>query len=338
MSANRPGDPSLPTPSPDDRYRTAERTLRRRNVRVYRRALLIGFLVSLALHAGVFIVGGVLRLVRPHYPPLPSEERPRPPGLVVIGGEDVEAPAPPREAEGEPARRRPQETQVVEITRVRPEEETEAALPEEAAEAELSVGPGEEEDDALTNAQRLRPQYADDRVWFEIRARPLYGDRLARYARADSAVRSILRDWLDSLQLDEEQRRKALDWTLGEGDERWGISPEGLHLGNVTIPIPFGLAPGGPQRREFEQALRDLQEIQNQELRREIDETREERAAEMRKRSQEEVDRRKRAEETDSTRVDGRPPAGPGFTRRSGLLDSALGRRSETESTRNGDG
>ena len=279
-----------------------EEALRRRRDRAYRRAVLIGLVLSLGLHAGVFVAGGLLRLVRPQYPPSFVEDLPRPPGLVVIGVEELESPAPPQEVEGEPQRRRPDETQVVEIIPVEADDEEDVGpqLPPATDE------PDEEPEDALTNAEKLRPRYSDERVWFDFRDRPLYGERLERYARADSAVRSILRGWLDSLALDAEQRRKAMDWTSGEGDDRWGISPEGLHLGSITIPIPFGFAPSGPQRREFEQALRDLAEIQRQELRREFEEVAEERAEEMRKRSKEEVKRREEGEKSDSTSVRGR--------------------------------
>jgi hypothetical protein len=224
--------------------------------------------------------------------PIPEDaELPRAPGLVIVGITEVQSPAPPEEARAEA--RRPEETEVVRIAPLPPEGGGE----EEAAAEEAE----EEPEPSLTNAERLRPRYGDRRVWIDPDELDLYGERLARYARADSAVRAILRNWLDSLALSEEERRRALDWTLKKGDERWGISPEGLHLGDITIPIPFSLAPSGPQRREFEQALRDLQEIRRQDLQADLEENRRERAEEMRRRSREEAERRRQAEEADST-------------------------------------
>ena len=299
MSPKRRSDKHLQVSDAGGPGLTVEQVARRRTERGYRRAIRAGLLISLVLHAGVFVASGVLRLVRPQYPPVLVEDLPRPPGLVVVGVDELESPAPPEEVEGEAQRRRPDETQVVEIAPVEAQDDEDAGPDQAPATEELE----DEPEERLTNAERLRPRYSDERVWFDFRYRPLYGDRLARYARADSAVRSILSGWLDSLALDAEQRRKVMDWTSGEGDDRWGISNEGLHLGKITIPIPFGFGPSGPQRRELEQALRDLAEIQRQELRREFEEITEERAEEMRKRSEEEAERRKEGEEADSTSV-----------------------------------
>jgi hypothetical protein len=307
MSPKRRSDKHLQVSDAGSPGLTVEQVARRRTERGYRRAVRTGLLISFVLHAGVFVASGVLRLVRPQYPLVLVEDLPRPPGLVVVGVEELQSPAPPEEVQGDARRRRPEETQVVEIAPVEAEDEEDAGTDVAPAAEE----PAEEPEDGLTNAERLRPRYSDERVWFDFRDRPLYGDRLARYARADSAVRSILSGWLDSLALDAEQRQKAMDWTAGEGDERWGVSNEGLHLGKITIPIPFGFAPSGPQRREFEQALRDLAEIQRQELRREFEEVAEERGEEMRRRTEEELERRAAEEEADSTSV-GRRGGGGG--------------------------
>ena len=85
-----------------------------------------------------------------------------------------------------------------------------------------------------------------------------------------------------------------MDWTFGDGDQRWGISSEGLHLGDVTIPIPFGqlLQQSGPKAREARQALQDLMEIRRQDLRQEQEEVAEERRRAMRERSREQADDR----------------------------------------------
>lgn len=264
---------------------------RRARERRYQRALAIGLILSVLAHAVVLVVSGRLPFGALRGPIPEEAELPRAPGLVIVGIEEVQSPEPPEEVRAEA--RRPEETEVVRIAPLQPEGEGEEQAP--AEEAEEEAGP------ALTNAERLRPRYGDGRVWIDPDELDLYGERLARYARADSAVRAILGSWLDSLALSEEERRRALDWTLKRGDERWGISPEGLHLGNITIPIPFSLTPSGPQRREFEQALRDLQEIRRQDLQSDLEENRKERAEEMRRRSREEAERRRPAEEPDST-------------------------------------
>jgi hypothetical protein len=187
-----------------------------------------------------------------------------------------------------------------------------AGAPGRPTVAEPSGPPAESELEGMTNAERLTTRFVDARIWFDPRNPFLFGDRLERFARADSAVRAILRDWLDSLSLDDETRRRAMDWTFEKDGKRWGISPEGLHLGDITIPIPFGFAPSGPQRREFEQAIRDLTEIQLQNLRADLKAVEDERRRAMEKRRLEEIIRR--AGDTTTVRrppFDGTRPRGP---------------------------
>lgn len=277
---------------PTSRYHSA----RRRRERAYRRTLATGLLVSVAVHLAVLLATGrFLPEPQPIFRPALDAE-PAPEGLVVVDlpdspAESQEEPETPRPEPAEAQPRRPEETEVVEIAPA-PEVEGEPEV-EEPAE------PGETEPaERLTNAERLRPRFSDARLWIDPRDPLLFGERLERLARADSAVRAILREWLDSLRLTDEQRRRALDWTYEKDGKRWGISPEGIHLGDITIPIPFMLLPPGPQRREFEQALRDLQEIQNQDVRDDVESVRRERMEEMRRRSQEEAERRRQRDTT----------------------------------------
>lgn len=270
---------------------------RRRRERAYRRALAVGLFLSGLAHLVALLITGRIALSAGRYEPRPGELEPAPEGLVVVEVEEPEVAPPPEQPAPEPPRprpRRPDETEVIAI--VPAPEQAEEAVPAEEAEAE-----------PVSNAERLRLRFADARLWVDPRDPLLYGERLERFARADSAVRTILRDWLDSLRLTEEQRRRAMDWTFEKDGKRWGISPEGLHLGDITIPIPFQVMPTGPQRRAFEQALRDLREIQNQDLRSDVEEVGRERMEEMRRRSREEVERRRRS---DTTAV--RPPPSPG--------------------------
>jgi hypothetical protein len=115
------------------------------------------------------------------------------------------------------------------------------------------------------------------------------------YARADSAVRALLRVWLDSLSLTEEERRRATEWTFGEGDKKWGISDKGLHLGDITIPIPFGALFGysmSPNAQKTRQMIREFNEIRQQDIETDIRKERDEALKEMRRRTREEVERR----------------------------------------------
>ncbi len=269
---------------------------RRRHERAHRRRLAAGLLISALAHLVVLLATGRFLPEPPPFSRPPLETEPAPEGLVVVDLPETPVetePETPRPEPEEPRPRRPDETEVIQVApALEPEAEGEPAAEEEREPAEV------EPEERLTNARRLRPRFSDARLWVDPRDPLLFGERLERLARADSAVRAILREWLDSLRLTEEQRRRALDWTYEKDGKRWGVSPEGIHLGDITIPIPFLFLPSGPQRREFEQALRDLQEIQNQDMRADIEQVRKERLEEMRRRSQEEAERRRQRDTT----------------------------------------
>ena len=207
------------------------------------------------------------------------------PTFPETGNEDPRPEPRPPELEEERLREEPEETEL--------DEDEEIELPGVPGVDVPGISSEVLEGERVTNASRLRLRFSDSRIWFDPRDPMLIGERLARFARADSAVRAILRDWLDSLRLSEEQRRRATDWTFEKDGERWGVSPQGIHLGEITIPIPIGFAPTGPQRRAFEQAIRDLTAIQLQDLRADLEAVADERREAMRARSEEEVQRRR---------------------------------------------
>jgi hypothetical protein len=163
-----------------------------------------------------------------------------------------------------------------------PEEQLPAPEPETAPTGvPVPVAGGREDDEGLgmSNAEKLQPHEGDERLWkdFEKERMPEYVQ--SRWARAEGAIRARLGQMLDSLALTEEQRRKATDWLTGEGDEEWGVTPDGLVLGGVVIPMNVGamFAEEGPNGREARAALRDLGLIQRQDMMADIDETVEER-------------------------------------------------------------
>ncbi len=244
------------------------------------------------MHLILIWVGGGMGFRAASYTLPPVETTPAPQGLVVvdIGEADVtdgiDDPRPePAQAQTETTTR---ELEVIDLPRAEI-----AGAPGVPSVEDPRGAPPETDPSLRTNAARLTPRFVDGRIWFDPRDPLLFGERLARFARADSAVRAILREWLDSLRLDEDARQRAMDWTFeGKDGERWGISPEGIHLGDITIPIPFGFAPSGPRRREFEQAIRDLTDIQRQDLRSDIEEVAEERLRAMEERREEEIRRR----------------------------------------------
>jgi type IV secretory pathway VirB10-like protein len=285
-----------------DLERQRSRELQRRfdRERGYRRAILAGIAVSVAVHLVLlFVLSGQLQLPRMTYresPPTPVTME----GLELVRVETPEAqPAPARPQQ--PAERQPEPEEPDEEETEEPQEGQPTPVPsEEDAEGET--------EERLTNAERLSPKEGDSRVWRDFWDEDLRGRYLGGSARADSAIRAILGKYLDSLRLSEEAYRSARDWTVGEGEERWGVSPEGIHLGDITIPVPVGqlFQPTGPRRRELERELRELREIQRQERLGDVQETREERIEEMRERSRREAGEGE--SEADSTDTGGGGP------------------------------
>lgn len=223
--------------------------------------------------------------------------------FMLTGGGDFRLPPPPPEPSATEAPRWEDALQVVPATPPSPRPTEESVVTEPApveAPGDLPAGepvgepdaaassPGEE----LTNAERLRPRFVDPRLWSRLPIDSLAPGLSEPYDRAEAALRRLLKTYLDSLALSEEQRRRAREWVFGEGDEKWGVSPEGLHLGDITIPIPFGmlLSRSGPARRDAERVLRTWELIQYQAGRIEAEEVREERLEAMRERTRERLE------------------------------------------------
>lgn len=254
--------------------------------RGYRRALRVGLLLSLLVHAAViWIVGGELRPEREEAPAAEVRE-PTPRGAVesVRVRPRLERPGPvPEPAPPRPAREMEREEEP-------PREETGAEAVEEAAAGEGEEA--EEREEVLTNAEKLRPRVGDPRLWVPFEPGELTRSEEVELARARRALRRLLGTYLDSLALTEEQRRRAREWVVEDGDQKWGISPEGLHLGDITIPIPFGelLQRSGPERREAEQILRTYRLIQFKAGQLQAEEVREDRLEAMRERTREKLE------------------------------------------------
>jgi hypothetical protein len=246
----------------------------------YSRALPWALGVSLLVHVLlVLFVSRLLDLSERGFLGPPPEIIPRPDGIEVV---DVPTPD-PLEPLSEPERPdiRPGEQEVIQVVPGEPDE----------------VGGAEAEPErrGLTNAERLRAQFTDRRLWVPYPDEPWPAHVAQAYARADSAVRALLRVWLDSLSLSEEERRRATEWTFGEGDEKWGISDKGLHLGDITIPIPFGALFGysmSPNAQKTREMIRQFNEIRQQDIETDIRKERDEALKEMRRRTREEVERR----------------------------------------------
>jgi len=240
----------------------------------------IGLLVSAILHAlvaillsGQFYVGS--RSFRPvQVPPRPTV------GMQVIDVREIDA-----------------ESAAEDVIEMPPEEREDIRRPEPPIPggAERSPGGGVDEGLGLTNAERLRPREGDPRLWQDFGDRPLPEYLTDQFSLAEGMIRARLGAMLDSLALSEEQRRRAVEWLFGEGDQQWGVTPDGLVLGGMVIPMNVGalFEAEGPLGRELRQEARDLADIQRQDFRTDVERTQQERLEEMRRRSEEEAERRR---------------------------------------------
>jgi hypothetical protein len=254
----------------------------------YRNAVRIGLAVSFVLHLFVLLVlGHSLRVGSPSAPAVPPSETAinlQGPRSVEIG--QVLTPEEAAEQEGRPP---PRETPTEQIEPTPRQPAEGAPTPAQPAERRTA------DEGYLTNAEKLQPKEGDERLYQDVPDDqvPVY---LAEnpYARYEGEIRARLGIMLDSLNLSEEQRRKALEWLTGDEGEEWGVAEDGIHIGGVVIPIDLGslLQEEGPNGRESRQQMRDLRDIRYQDLIGESEEIQKERAREMRERTKQQLEQR----------------------------------------------
>jgi hypothetical protein len=106
-----------------------------------------------------------------------------------------------------------------------------------------------------TAAERLQPSTNDARLWQPI---PDEITALTPEQLAENLLYGRLQALNDSAALAAARAARATDWTYTDADgNKWGVSPGKLHLGPVTLPLPFafGLPAGASDvlRRGYEQ-------------------------------------------------------------------------------------
>lgn len=248
--------------------------------RGYRRTMRAGLLISAIAHGLLILV--LSRQLYIGARPFRSLEEPRRPpiGIQVIDVRQIDT-----------------ESAAQEVIEMPPEEREAIERPQPPVFGDAQPGAGVEERDGLgmTNAERLQLREGDPRLWQDFADRPLPEYLEDRFARAEGVIRARLGAMLDSLQLTEEQRRRAVEWLFGEGDQQWGVTPDGLVLGGMVIPMNVGalFQAEGPLGRELRQEARDLADIQRQDFNTDVERVQRERLEEMRRRSEEEVERRR---------------------------------------------
>ncbi|UCF18374.1 MAG: hypothetical protein JSU87_10495 [Gemmatimonadota bacterium] len=185
-------------------------------------------------------------------------------------------------------------TETTEPVEPRPLPEPEAERPEPGPVA-VETGP------RLSAAERLRPRVGDWRLWIvpprTDRYRPTDLERaMALRARLYAALQAEN----DSLAAELAREMAALDWTIGEEGNKWGVSPGKIHLGGVTLPLPLYFAPHPATQRLEEDMLRDYEAIRRQAGQAEADEVFKDRVRAIRDRKVAEEVRREAQKDTTS--------------------------------------
>lgn len=111
-----------------------------------------------------------------------------------------------------------------------------------------------------TAAERIRPKAGDLRFWA-----PVDPERTALTREEVMRLQLIaeLEAMNDSAALALELAGRATDWTHTDAEgKKWGVSPGKIHLGDLTLPLPFGFGPSAMQRERAEERLWAWDEIE----------------------------------------------------------------------------
>lgn len=197
---------------------------RRARLRVERRGVVTGLVVSALAHLLLIVLYPFFTVPYPggQSNPFPPPPAPEPTGIEVV--QIVEIATPETEAPPDPVE-------------IESPEEPEVAVEVADFEEELPV----ELHQYLSAAERLRLGPGDPRLW-----RPIDPELAAPSPEhvLETMLAIAIRESNDSMARAIEAARAATDWTHTDEDgKRWGVSPGKIHLGDITIPLPFGFGP-----------------------------------------------------------------------------------------------
>jgi hypothetical protein len=170
-------------------------------------------------------------------------------------------------------------------------------------------------EDPMSVRDRLRYRLNTPQVWRapteEVALEPTPQDIVERRIAAQ------LGEYNDSVAAEAAMRERALDWTAKDADGgRWGVSPGAIHLGSITLPLPFAFAPAPGRREDFAGRVRTWSELQDQAVRVESNETFKERVKAIEERKAKERAERAGGGATTVTTgsggAGGKPPGGGG--------------------------
>lgn len=192
----------------------------------------------------------------------------------------------------------------------RPDEPEERATPVPVAPRIADVPSGEEDlapgtprvptPRGRTAAERLQPGTNDGRLWsgFDDDITALTAEQ-----RIENLMAAEIMDLIDAMEVAAAREEAALDWTYTDDEgNRWGVSPGKLHLGKITLPLPFGFGvPPGASQDVMRRYMQDS-EIRRAAGQLRIDETLKERARAIRARRDAERQRERAGQDSSVVR------------------------------------
>ena len=133
-----------------------------------------------------------------------------------------------------------------------------------------------------SGAELLRPNLSNPILWEALSAGVL---NITLEQREQLLIASALARWSDSAATSLAAEAATTDWTYTDDDgKRWGVSPGKIHLGDITLPLPFGFGTAVGKREEVNARLWQWDELYRQGVRAEVNESWRDRAEAIRRR------------------------------------------------------
>ena len=220
--------------------------LPREHGRVHRRALTVGIGTSAAFHVVLIVLYSVV--MTQWSPPetvlgVDSPSRSSS-DMRVVRVVEIELP----DLTAEP----PEELPEAEEVRL---ELTDAGLPDPGP-VELAEPPG-----SRRAADLLRVRSSDTRLWREAIPEAF---ELTEAQRMQLELDGKIEEWADSVAIALAAEYALTDWTTTDDQgRRWGISEGQLHLGDITLPLPFYFSGNSIQRAQAARRAWEDQDILN---------------------------------------------------------------------------
>ncbi len=106
-------------------------------------------------------------------------------------------------------------------------------------------------------SEALRVLSSDNRLWREALPEAF---ELTEVQRMELELAGRIEEWTDSVAAVLAAEYALTDWTTTDGQgRRWGVSPGQIHLGGLTLPLPFYFGGNAWQRDQW--ALRAWEEM-----------------------------------------------------------------------------